>query len=58
VIDGEIVPLDRSERPSFNVLQNGGSKATIIYYVFDVMTLAGRDVTGETLESRRALARA
>lgn len=47
--------LDEAGRPSFNILQNGASKATIIYYVFDLMLLAGRDVTGETLESRRAL---
>jgi ATP-dependent DNA ligase len=56
VIDGEIVALDPSGRPSFNLLQNhGSSEPTILYYVFDVMLLAGRDVTGETLESRRAL---
>jgi ATP-dependent DNA ligase len=47
--------LDESGRPSFNILQNGGSKANIVYYVFDVMLLAGRDLTGEALESRRAL---
>jgi ATP-dependent DNA ligase len=50
VIDGEIVALDGSGRPSFNALQNGSSKANIIYYLFDVMLLAGRDVTSETLE--------
>ena len=55
VIDGEILAIDESGRPSFNILQNGSSKATIIYYVFDLMILAGTDVTGETLESRRAL---
>jgi ATP-dependent DNA ligase len=55
VIDGEIVALDPTGRPSFNALQNGSSKANIIYYVFDLMLLAGRDVGNETLESRRAL---
>jgi ATP-dependent DNA ligase len=56
VIDGEIVAVDQSGRPSFNLLQNqGSSNPTILYYLFDVMVLAGRDVTGETLESRRAL---
>lgn len=55
VIDGEIVALDESGRPSFNILQNGPSKATIIYYVFDLMVLAGRDVMCETLDFRRAL---
>jgi hypothetical protein len=54
-IDGEIVALDGAGHASFNILQNGGSKATIIYYVFDMMLLAGRDITGETLDSRRAI---
>jgi ATP-dependent DNA ligase len=43
VIDGEIVALDGSGRPSFNALQNGSSKANIIYYVFDLMLIAGTD---------------
>jgi len=33
----EIVALEGEGRPSFNVLQNGASKATVIYYVFDLM---------------------
>ena len=45
VIDGELVALDDSGRPSFNALQNyGSSKAPIIYYVFDVLIVAGRNV--------------
>ncbi len=33
VLDGEIVALDESGRPSFNVLQNhGSSQAPILYY--------------------------
>jgi len=56
VIDGEIVALDDEGRPSFSALQNhGSSEAAIVYYVFDVMVLAGRDVKAETLEARRAL---
>ena len=36
VIDGEIVALDESGRPNFNLLQNHGpAKAPIRYYVFD-----------------------
>ena len=43
VIDGEIVALDSEGRPSFNLLQNYGSEKTpIVYFVFDVMVLAGR----------------
>jgi ATP-dependent DNA ligase len=56
VIDGEIVALDEDGRPSFNALQNYGSPDTpLLYYVFDVMVLAGRDLRPETLEVRRNL---
>jgi bifunctional non-homologous end joining protein LigD len=57
VIDGEIVAFDeRTARPSFNVLQNSGSApAPVVYYVFDVLVLAGRDVMREPLKVRREL---
>src|SRR5215469_11047600 len=56
VIDGEIVALDSSGRPSFNALQNYDSSATpILYYVFDVMVLAGQEVMAEPLKHRREL---
>jgi DNA ligase D-like protein (predicted ligase) len=56
VIDGEIVALDESGKPSFNVLQNYRSAgATLHYYVFDLLMLNGRDVTIEPLTKRRAL---
>jgi bifunctional non-homologous end joining protein LigD len=45
VIDGEIVALEPSGRPSFHALRNyAGSAAAIVYYVFDVMILEGREV--------------
>jgi ATP-dependent DNA ligase len=48
--------LDDDGRPSFNILQNyGSSKAPVLYFVFDVMILAGRDVMKEPLEARREL---
>ena len=38
VIDGEVVAMDETDKPSFNLLQNfGSSKASLIYYVFDVL---------------------
>jgi bifunctional non-homologous end joining protein LigD len=56
VIDGEIVALDSSGRPSFNALQNYSSgQAPILYYVFDVMVLSGQDVMAEPLKRRREL---
>ena len=45
VIDGEVVAMDETGKPSFNLLQNfGSSNASLLYYVFDVLVLAGRDV--------------
>jgi bifunctional non-homologous end joining protein LigD len=56
IIDGEVVALDADGRPSFNALQNAvSSDVTIAYYVFDLMMLAGRDLTRETLDIRRKL---
>jgi len=56
VIDGEIVALDESGRPSFTALQNYGSGvAAVFYYVFDMMILAGDDVMNEPLNLRRKL---
>ena len=55
-VDGEIVALDAEGKPSFNALQNyGSSKADLIFYIFDVMVLAGKDVMGEPLRQRREL---
>ncbi len=45
LVDGEIVALDESGKPSFDTLQNyGSSKAVLIYYIFDVMVLAGKNL--------------
>jgi len=56
VVDGEIIALDPSGKPSFNLLQNYGSaNAAIVYYLFDVLVLAGEDVRFQSLGVRRAL---
>jgi len=56
VIDGEVVALDDTGRPSFNALQNVESpKLPVVYYVFDVLILAGRSVMLEPLSERRDL---
>lgn len=56
VIDGEVVALEDQDRPSFTLLQNhASSRASLAYFIFDVLILNGRDVMGETLERRRVL---
>lgn len=54
VVDGEVVVLDATGRPSFSALQNGAAGAAIFYYVFDVMILGGRNVMGEPLGAARS----
>ena len=56
VIDGEVVALDDSGRPTFNALQNyASSKVPVYYYVFDVLILEGRNLMLEKLTARREL---
>jgi ATP-dependent DNA ligase len=48
VIDGEIVALNESGKPSFNALRNYNSAGAMLhYYVFDLLMLKGPDVTIE-----------
>jgi hypothetical protein len=48
------VPRNPLPRASFNPLQNYGSAPSpVVYYVFDVMVFAGRDVMREPLETRQ-----
>jgi len=55
-VDGEVAALDAEGRPSFNLLQNyGNSTGPLVYFIFDVLVLAGRDLKKETLETRRGL---
>ncbi|HWO43586.1 MAG TPA: non-homologous end-joining DNA ligase [Candidatus Eisenbacteria bacterium] len=57
--DGEIVALDESGRPSFNILQNENpSGARIYYYVFDLLSWSGKSLLKVGLEDRRELLRA
>jgi bifunctional non-homologous end joining protein LigD len=56
IIDGEIGALDGVGRPSFSTLQNYTSGAApLVYYVFDVMILGGKDLMAEPLSVRRGL---
>ena len=56
VVDGEIVSLDDSGRPNFHLLQHSRSLASRIhYFVFDLLTCFGRDLTGLPLSRRQEL---
>jgi DNA ligase D-like protein (predicted ligase) len=56
IVDGELVALNESGRPEFNRLQNYSSASPHIrYFVFDVIVLKGRDLTGLPLSERRKL---
>ena len=57
VVDGEVLALDESGKPSFNALQNyDSSHPEIFFYVFDLLILAGRKVMPEPLSVRRTFA--
>ena len=46
VVDGEVVAIDESGRPNFNLLQNFRAEASRIqYYVFDLLCWKDRDLT-------------
>ena len=53
LLDGEIVALDESGRPAFNLLQNDGSGPGVRYYAFDALIYRGRSLVGLSLEKRR-----
>ena len=57
VLDGEIVAFDGAQT-SFARLQQRGERPTrVFFYVFDLLRLAGEDVTGRPLRERKALLR-
>ena len=56
VVDGEVVAVDESGRPNFNLLQHFRAEASRIqYYIFDVLCWKDRDLTRLPLIERRAL---
>lgn len=57
LIDGELVVLNDKGESNFNKLQNWRSEAdgSLFYYVFDLLWLDGRDLTGLPLLERRNL---
>jgi bifunctional non-homologous end joining protein LigD len=57
VLDGEIVVLDDSGKPQFQLLQNYQStkKGPLVYFVFDLLYLDGHDLRGLPLLRRKEL---
>jgi bifunctional non-homologous end joining protein LigD len=62
VLDGEIVAVDAQGRSSFQLLQSyldpKTEKPPLLYYIFDILNLQGRDVTELPLIQRKALLQA
>jgi bifunctional non-homologous end joining protein LigD len=56
IVDGEIVAVDANGRPSFQALQHRGAHPghAIVFYAFDLLHLAGEDLTSVPLHERRA----
>src|SRR5436305_7379167 len=56
VVDGEVVAIDESGRPDFNLLQNFRAEASRIqYYIFDLLCWKDRDLTRVPMVERRKL---
>ena len=56
IVDGELVVLDDTGRPSFSALQNSRFTPDALYfYVFDLLVLRGRDLRKLPLRERRRL---
>src|SRR5262245_55611028 len=56
ILDGEIVALDEKGRSSFQVLQDYKSseqRVPLVYYVFDLLFVDGKDLRKESLSTRR-----
>ena len=62
VLDGEVVAVDERGRPSFQLLQSyhmaGAKKPPLVYYVFDLLHLDGKDLLRLPLLQRKAMAEA
>ena len=57
VLDGEIVSVDEKGRPDFQALQNSlcTGEGRILYYVFDILQVDGKDLRPLALKRRRAI---
>ena len=60
MLDGEVVSLEPDGTTSFQALQNvfqESRTSELVYYVFDILHVNGRDVTGVPLEIRKDILR-
>jgi DNA ligase D-like protein (predicted ligase) len=56
VLDGEVVALDENRRPSFQEIQNWRTTdKPIVYFVFDILPLNGKDLIQLPLSERREI---
>jgi bifunctional non-homologous end joining protein LigD len=57
VLDGEIVVIDQAGIPRFELLQNykTARQGHLVYYVFDILFLNGRDVRAQPLSERKEI---
>ena len=58
ILDGEVVALDSHGVPNFQQLQNSmktGDTNSLVYYLFDVPYLEGRDLTSAPLVDRKKM---
>jgi len=57
ILDGEIAALDEKGRSSFQLLQlfKSSEGIPLVYYVFDLLFLGGKDLRKEPLSARRKL---
>lgn len=56
MLDGEVVALDESGRPSFNILQNHRTTSSPVhYYAFDLLAYRGKSLLQLPLATRREL---
>jgi len=53
--DGELVVLDNEGRSKFELLQNQGNQKNAVYYIFDLLSYQGEDLTTKSLITRKKL---
>jgi bifunctional non-homologous end joining protein LigD len=55
ILDGEVVALDKDGIPQFQLLQQWQKRPTapVVFFLFDLLWNAVRDITGETVLQRR-----